>query len=361
MAHPFFDASVYPWHRPEAVILHKALTQAIQNNARIDLLYKQSANNLLPLALGQAPDVIWKEVLENLARAPGGLQKLCDAILGDNTLTSYHNAARDVINALPAVEMRIISDNILILDRVTLREKIALLEPDAAQVKALLVRGSPRSGKSYSRYLFEGTARDMGAVPVYLCDGIVATVDEVIRELFSALGASKKIPPRLTTEDAWYSAVCSKLQEIALDKKQRLWIAVDDLGPAQDGAPLLDTEIRKFFDQFALKLLNPAFGQWFRLMLIHYPDGPVPTKWKREIWAEDRTSDADVVQEHIAEVLRSWSVAHDRKLIENELTGLAGDVVAKADDPLAQGQEPAPRLQRIHDALAETLRDLARR
>ena len=82
------------------------------------------------------------------------------------------------------------------------------------------------------------------------------------------------------------------------------------------------------------------------------------TRWKREFWSEDRTTDADVQHQHVAELLRSWSVAHDLRIVEQELTDIAGEVFAKAAAPaLALGNE-APRLRRVHDALIETLRNL---
>jgi adenosyl cobinamide kinase/adenosyl cobinamide phosphate guanylyltransferase len=285
---------------------------------------------------------------------------LCEYLLADATLLAYHDRIRAVVDAAPALEERIISDYVVILDRLPLREKLALLEPDASPVKVLLVRGEPRSGKSHGRYLFERSARDQGALPVYLCEGIVATVDDVVRELFSALDASSEIPPRLTTEDAWYRVVCSKLRELASSKQRPLWIAVDDLGPAADGGPLLDSQIKQFCDQMALNMVNPAFRQWFRLMLIHYPDGQVPTRWKRDFWTEDRTNPMDVRQADVEVLLREWSSRHET-IIEDELTTLAAAVLARADAPETPDEAEAPRLQRLHDALVETLNTLAGR
>ena len=53
---------------------------------------------------------------------------------------------------------------------------------------------------------------------------------------------------------------------------------------------------------------HPAFRQWFRLMLIHYPEGPVPTKWASEFWVEERTSAEDIKQEHVVTLLQEWLV-----------------------------------------------------
>lgn len=357
MEHPFFGQLRYPWHRQEADLFHEMLVEVVQNPAQIDLFYKKCADRLPPLALG-APLLMWKEALENLA-THGALRKLCDlAIAQYKQNDRVQNVIRAVVDAKPAIDVTIISHDVLVLDRVNLREQLALLEPDATPLKVLLVRGEPGSGKSHGRYLFERAALDRDAQAIYVNQDIVVTVDDVVRQLFSALEASEKIPPRDTSEDAWYRLVCFKLQELASIKHRSLWIAVDDLGPAQDGAPLLDSNIRKFFEQFALNMVNSAFRKWFRLMLIHYPDGPVPTRWKREFWSEDRTTDADVQHQHVAELLRSWSVAHDLRIVEQELTDIAGEVFAKAAAPaLALGNE-APRLRRVHDALIETLRNL---
>lgn len=360
MAHPFFDSLLYPWARPEAVRLHAMLMAVYRDPVRIDQVYQQCKVGLPPLALAAAPDIIWKQALENLA-SYNGLRKLCDLVGADPGLARnslVQAALRDVVNAQPARDTVIISDDVIVLDRAALRHQIELLESDTHPVKVVLVRGGPRSGKSHGRYLFERSAQDRGATPVYLCDGIVATVDETILQLFSALEASNQIPARNTTDDAWYKAVCFKLQELAAAKKQPLWIAVDDLGPAPDGGPLLDQEIRRFFEQFALNMLNPAFRRWFRLLLIHYPDGPVPTKWRREFWAEDRTSAGDITADHVAGLLREWTAAHERTLIEDELLDLAKNVIDKADADLAQGAADASRPQLIHDTLVEMLKHL---
>jgi hypothetical protein len=145
---------------------------------------------------------------------------------------------------------------------------------------------------------------------------------------------------------------------IASDKKQQLWVAIDDLGGENepDGAPLLDPQIAAFAGQFVLNMANPAFGQWFRLMLIHYPDGPVPTRWLREVWDEDRPTDADVTEEDVQEYLRDWAAEQDRTFLDDELAALAEQVMAKVDAPDSPVEAVLPRLQRLHDTLTETLR-----
>jgi hypothetical protein len=249
---------------------------------------------------------------------------------------------------------------VIVLDRETLRDKLDRLLPDQDPVKVLLVRGSTKSGKSHGRYIFERAAYDAGAQPLYLCDGIVATVQDVFDQLFIALEAESSVPPRESSADAWYKAVCVALQKQAALKKKALWIAVDDLGPTQDGAPLLDPEIKLFFDQFALNMLNPAFRKWFRLMLIHYPDGPTPTRWKRDFWIEDRTSENDIGQQEVMDLLKSWSTTHNIRTVEDELKGLAADIIQKADTA-TPGPASAPRLEMIHNALLDTIVELKKR
>jgi hypothetical protein len=364
VAHPFFDIVAYPWHRTDARELHAVLTMAITVPASIDLLYKGSSAEVLPLNQNQAPNLIWKEALENLAVA-GALQALCNLVLAQaGRNKSLRKALEDVINAVPAVEVQFVPDSVSVLDRVELRNSLTNLESDASPVRVLLVRGGPKTGKSQGKFLFERAAKDSGAKVVYLFEGIVATVDDVVKQLFGALEATSEIPdPRSTTREAWYQAVCVQLQEVAARKKQRMWIAVDDLGPGPGDppAPLLDREIREFCEQFALNMPNPLFAEWFRLMLIHYPEGDVPTRWRHEFWSEDRTSEADVQQTHVEEFLRSWAVHRDRKLLDDEVTSLAASIIATVDGPQPAAHNKVPRLKRLHDTVEQTLRDLERR
>ena len=197
MEHPFFGQLRYPWHRQEADLFHEMLVEVVQNPAQIDLFYKKCADRLPPLALG-APLLMWKEALENLA-THGALRKLCDlAIAQYKQNDRVQNVIRAVVDAKPAIDVTIISHDVLVLDRVNLREQLALLEPDATPLKVLLVRGEPGSGKSHGRYLFERAALDRDAQAIYVNQDIVVTVDDVVRQLFSALEASEKISPRET-------------------------------------------------------------------------------------------------------------------------------------------------------------------
>src|SRR6266508_2288275 len=97
MAHPFFDASAYPWHRPEAVRFQEALTNAVPVVARIDLIYRQCGNRLPALVLNNPPDLIWKEALQNLT-SQGALRKLCDVVLGMDSLKNIHKVVGEIVN-----------------------------------------------------------------------------------------------------------------------------------------------------------------------------------------------------------------------------------------------------------------------
>jgi hypothetical protein len=142
-----------------------------------------------------------------------------------------------------------------------------------------------------------------------------------------------------------------KLREVAASKNRQLWIAIDDLGVDEDDAPLLDPEIRKFCDQFALNMMNPVFRKWFRLMLIHYPDGPVPTKWRHEFWKEDRPSVTDIQPNHVMDFLRWWRTARaSRTILDDEMSSIAHEVISQADTDEAQ------RLYLIHSALSEAVK-----
>jgi hypothetical protein len=360
MAHPFFDAVKYPLDRTDAQRLRTALIQAIKVPQRIVSLYEGCRDGLPPLAQqGLAVDVIWTEALGNLA-ASGALKVLCEKIVADPGLQSpeIQAAVRDVINAEPAASQQILSETVLVLDRVALRGKLEKLESDTELVKVILVRGEPDSGKSHGRYLFQHVARTRGALFVYLRDGMVATVDQVVKRLFSTLEASDKIPPRDSTPDAWYMTVCADLLEVTKSKKRPLWIAMDGLGVGADGAPLLDQQIREFFEQFAFNMMDPAFGEWFRLMLIHYPDGPEPAQWEADFWTVDQTSAADIQQKDVVTLLHKWLLARDRKMLEDEVAELAKGVIAKADAPATPGVTPLPRLRLIHDAVMELIASL---
>lgn len=358
MPHPYFDAAVYPLYRPEAESLLNELATAYKTGNAIDFLYKKCGDNLPELHLLEVAPLIWKEALENLT-SRGLLRKLL-GLVQPLFLESapMQKAIRDIINAESGEDINIISDDVLVLDRSTLRDKLKEVASETNPVKVLIVRGLAKSGKTHGRYIFEQFATDKGSQPVYLYPEIVPTVLDLINQLFSSLGAMDQIPPAFTTDEAWYRTACTKLMDICTKQNKRLWIAVDDLGPDPQGVPLVDAEVKKFCDVFALNMLNPPFRKNFRLMLIHYPEGTTPTKWKREFWTEERTSETDVKQEHVQALLKKWAITKDKTIVEDQLKKLAGEVIANAEAPLPANETPQPRLQRIHDELKKKLDEL---
>jgi hypothetical protein len=359
MPHPFFDVTIYPMHRPEASALLDELANAFANGNAIDLIYQQCGDNLPALFLGQAHPLIWKEALQNLT-SRGFLRKLLDLVQPQfQNSVQMQKVIREVINAESAEEVTFISQEMLVLDRTELRNRLKELASDTNPTKVLLVRGSAKTGKTWGRHIFERFATDQAAPSVYIYPEIAVTVSDLIDQLFAALGAMDEIPDAFTTDEAWYRKVCAKLADVATKKNKRLWIAVDDLGPDPDGAPLMDAEIKKFCDVFALNMLNQTFRNNFRLMLIHYPEGSPPTKWKREFWTEDRTSDADIQPKHIVELLKKWAISRDRTIVEDQLTQIANEVITAAEAPAQKpNEQPPPRLQRIHDELRSKLASL---
>jgi hypothetical protein len=360
MAHPFFEAGSYPWWiKPQASEFQRVLAVLYPQPGQIDAIYKSCAINPPPLFLGQAPDLIWHEALESLTPR-GGLRNLCDVVRAEfEKIPQNAKVFLGVFDAIDPIKTVIFSEDLLVLDRKTFRAQLGELESEQSIKRVVLVRGGKFSGKSQGRYIFFEMAKAHGADAVYLCDGLVATVEEAIEKIFAALGKSSKdeLQEKRTTDDAWYRAVCNRIHELASSAGRALWIAVDDLGSTPEGAPMLDTKIKEFFDQFAFNMLNPAFQHWFRLLLIHYPEGPVPTRWKKGYWAEDRADEADVQQSDIAEALQTWARQKQRTIVEDELQGLAAKAITAAENPKAG--DARPRLERIHDAVMATLKELS--
>jgi hypothetical protein len=362
MVHPFFDTAAFPWQRPEAVQLRDALVAAFHNANEIDTLYRICGGSPGDLALNEAPSLIWAAALDKLVRT-GALRKLCARIAADPNCQSevMQAAIRNVMNAQPAVAIRIVSDWQFVLDRENLREQLEALAEGVAPV--LVIRGRPGSGKSHSRLLFLRVAEDSGAKAMYLEAPLMPTVNLAIKQLFAKLG-SKESPTKdssNTTYEAWCQSVGADLLALAEEKDLKLWIAVDDLGIDDKGASLVDPEIRQFWIQLAQLLMAPQYQERFRLMLIDYPaDDPLPTKWHDELVGIDAPSDADVQPKHVAELLQAWLAVHKKDMIPDEITKRAASILAAAEAPPASGAFMPCRLQRIHDELKGSIKDLSR-
>lgn len=355
MEHPFFNAIAFPWHRPEAQTLHEILAQRINKKAEIELLYRKSQNSLPSLNLDVTPKLLWAEVLENLTKSKG-LEAFCNLLKNEDPQTA--GIIQLIENATPASEVKIFNDHIFILDCENHRQAISDCTSDLI-AKVLLIRGGAKSGKSHCRYILEEIARQKNVTVVYLSSDMIATLEEAIVSICSALGTSTdRIPPQLSTDDAWYRTVCMKLQEIATAQKKKIWIVVDDLGyNEKDGGPLLDPKIRMFFEQFALYFMNPAFKEYFRLMLINYAEQNVPSKWKAEMWAEERTDEKHIQKSHIEDFIKYWTQHKKINILEQNLNTLATDVMDRTQNP-PQQLEGLSRLERINRILTSKLAEI---
>jgi hypothetical protein len=347
MAHPFFDASSYPWHREDARKLHRELYVAIAKAGAIDLVYKTCGPQLMPLA-PDAPNLMWKAALEALAAAQL-LQELGNQLRASSAYSKAYAAFEEIRGAIdPLIEPGAASDTIFV-DRERGRDAVGRLARNGAAISVLLVRGGSSSGKSWTRHVVKEQADALGHECIYLCQGMIATVEDALNTIFASLGAPS--PPQLTTEAAWFQKACSDMLLLASQKQKRYWIVADDLGATAEG-PLLDDLVRQLFDKMALNMLNPAFARWFKLVLIDYPDGTVPTKW-RGFWVEDRPTEVEVQAAAVAEFLRRWIKRKGKVLPEEDVLKLANDVITSVDAPA--NDERRPRLERIHDELSAVL------
>lgn len=359
--HPFAGGLPYPWDRPEAVTLYNVLSRDVTVVNEIVMLVQTAAPGAAALNENQPPAGLWRDALGAVSLA-GGLLVLCEQLAANRGRVAVEQAAKAVLDAKPAVRRRVDSGGKLVVDRDELRGHLEELALDESLVKVVLVRGEPRSGKTWSRLLFERTARDRGAKAVYLRSGMIVTVRQAVEKLFFTLGAPEQVPEADTTDGAWFQKVCMLLPLVAENRARRLWIAVDDLGYGPDGASLMDDDVRTFFQQLALNLADPATHEWFRLLLINYPDGEVPTGWDHNVWKEDRTLPLAIKVEHVAEVMREWLADHDLTLIDEQIAARSATVIARADAPVPADdpREKQPRVRRIHDEIKVELADLAR-
>jgi hypothetical protein len=358
MTHPILRPGRYPFWRAEADLLWRRLFQRFAEQQVIARLYSSCAENLRPLNLQPGPDRVWQEALEELAQADL-LPRLIQVVTAEGPLGALAEPIEQVTAAEPLVSTRVVTSDVLVLDRTPLRKRLVELGPDTSPAKVVLVRGQPKSGKTHGRYLFELAAHDQGADALYLSLGMVTDVEEAVLWLFSSLGApDEAIPPGDSTQNAWYLKVSLALLRWVSGRGKPAWIAVDDLGPGPDGTPLMDVKIRMFFDKLAVLLLNPTFRPWLRLMLIHYPDGPPPTGWQQDLWREDNPVETSIGHDDVVTLIRSWASGRSQaRLTDDHLQDIAANVLT-AVTTAAAGPDPQPRLQALHAALVAKLRTL---
>lgn len=170
MPHPFFDAISYPWSRADARAWHTALYENIKTPARIDVLYQASGPGLAPLPTPPAPpDVIWKAGLEQLSAARK-LESLCTSLLKDASLNSVHKAVQAVLGAESSSEQLILETDglpdLAFVNRKNLRIELDKLASSSPTVRVLLIRGDPKSGRTWTRHLVERKASELGEGPI---------------------------------------------------------------------------------------------------------------------------------------------------------------------------------------------------
>jgi len=252
-------------------------------------------------------------------------------------------------------EVVLANEQIIFLDRKPLRDKLQVLA-SGAQTPVLLVRGASAIGKSWSRYMVIEVAKALGHPYIYLYPGFVGTVKEVVAVLFNKLNDESGPPPELETQYAWFQKVCLRLYTLGEKRGAPFWIVIDDLGSDKEGQRL-DGEIREFFDHLVLYMGNPDFAEWFRLVLIDYPDAAIPPKWL-QIWDEDRPDVTLVDAEALSTFVEQWAKRKNKKIDPNEANKFAMDVLTAVDTAMAVPNQPKSRLQNIHDEVKARLQKL---
>ena len=353
MSNPFFDGYKYPWSRDDARALHEALygMRALNTMAAIRGLYEACGENLLPLTEGNPVDV-WREALDKLARARR-IEVFCQLILQSDAYAPLHDAARAVQEAKDVIDHFILSDDLLFLDRQQLRDKLQRVTKSRSR-RVLLVRGGAKCGKSWTKYMIDDLAASRGEQCTYLSEDSVKKLSDALEHLFLRIGgAGAKVPAPMETEEAWYQKICRELTTHA-EKSGPWWIVVDDLGVDANG-PRFDPQIKTFFDQFALAMTDPSFAKWFRLVLIDYPEGRVPTRWKAEFWDEDRPDASHLDAAAISRFVIDWAQRQKKRLGANDAERFAQQVIATAN---AAADPEKSRLQLIYDAIEAALETL---
>ena len=358
MPHPFFESDRFPFHRPEACQLLDCLVSTCPQVERIVLYYNQSHGSLPVLTTHQMPpDLVWTQALQELANARA-LSSFCQVMQRSFNQGILVEIIEQIVTAQADPPHIAVPDpvDILVLDRQALRLHLARLALPTSLLKVILITGEAGSGKSHSRYLFEAQADLYQAESLYLGAGMVATLDEVIQQLYSTLGVWRDIPTqssRHTTDEAWYRAVCIHLLAQAKEQGKKLWIAIDDLGLDTNGVPLMDQQIRGFFNHFVLQMDNPAFRHSFRLMLIDYSPATAPTRWNPNVWRSDQLTVAGITGQHVEDALRQWAKNQQKSIFDQDIKQLADSVMAEAQQQQQQQQIAyiASRVQHYTDTL----------
>ncbi|HEX2630993.1 MAG TPA: hypothetical protein VHM26_18380, partial [Chitinophagaceae bacterium] len=297
------------------------------------------------------------------------IKKLLDVIAGDNPVVQVSDAIKKVTDLKSAVDPTMIDLDVLTFDRKALRDYLGLLAKENHPVKVLLIRGDSKSGKTYSRHLCEAMARQQNIEPVFLFKSVVVTLDDVLDALFTAAGDKNAKPKKETngnmsetdtTSIAWYMKICRALVETASDKKKCIWLIMDDLGikettdtqGVKKEVSIMDPLIRDFFNQFVNHMAEPQFRKHFRMTLINYPPGKLPTGWDRTHLKEDMVKESDITVDHIKEVITNWYQIKGKQVVDLEQQVAA--IINRVDNVVADEDTP-PRLERLKDEVSKVI------
>ncbi len=348
--HPFFDSDRYPWHRDEALALHKKLYDLITDPKEIKKILFECSPDLDPLK-DDGPKEMWRDLLDRVASALL-LRKLGER-LSLRQLPSLHKIFRVVAESkfdVSSLEDRPFRPKPIFVDRKDLRATLQSLAALNASEFVLLVRGEANSGKSWTRHIASQYAAEAGQDCTYLAQGMVSSPKQALASILATLGGT--LSDSFTTEAASYQDACIEMQRLAEQRRKGSWIIMDDLGLGENG-PRLDPSLRDLFDQIALYMKNPAFSRWFRLILIDYPEGPEPGSW--DPFLQERTSCNDLQKPDVANFLLRWARHHRIELGVPEAEEIASQVVLKAD--AASAHKKSLRMSHLHDALNAALKN----
>jgi hypothetical protein len=348
--HPFFDCGTFPWHLPEAAVLHRVLCQQIREpNAAVLFCQNCGFGNPEDISENQSIKLVWRQLLDAMAAATllRALDRLARADIG---LVQVHRAL-DALAAMepPAVRRRL-SSNVIFLDRVNLRDCLTRLAAPGDR-GVLLVRGPKHSGKSWTRHLITEYATLFGEKVIVIVPGLVATSKELLNSLFVNLLEQKKVPSQLTSDPAWYRLAYTYMARDAAvrNKHRRYWIVVDDLQE-------MDREIREFFDQATLQMVDPSFSKWFRVVLIDYP-AQIPTKWDGSHWIDDEPKPAEIDETVLSAFLVQAAQQRNKTLTEADSVRWANEILTRSAAP-RDGQDRRCLLQRINEELTAEMAKL---
>jgi hypothetical protein len=355
MLNPFFTASRYPWELPLARELYDRLVLACPK-AKAEYLVNTAGMQYAAIAWGEPMTQVWTTILGN-AVTERRLEALLERVLGDATLAAIHEVTQRVKSAGqgtgPDISAQfLLPGDVPFLNRSRLRTSLRRMREDTPKT-ILLVRGEPRSGKSMTRELVRVVAKAVGDRVIYLDESNATQVDKVAAYLLERLAdAPVVLPPRDTTDDAWYRQVALEARKVVSAKPQRWWIIVDDLGPDAQGQPRMNREVLAFFHQFALLMADPEFSRSFRLVLLDYPTAPnhPPSKLKKTLLEEDKT--APYVETDVSAFVKATLDLWKKQYSEAELQQITQLLLKRAQERLVAAPE-AGGMQTIYEVLVD--------